>query len=270
MALVKKIGKKEIFMPDVVVRGTKINFLESRSKNGRRNFPIIFIHGSGGNAGMWGKVMEGLVEEWSSMAVNLPGHGASQGEGMKSVRDYSDFMNKFCEALGVESFVLGGHSMGGAIGLDFAIHYPQKLRALLLVGAGARLRVLPEALEVSRKMAFGEIPPKFFPFGFADIASPEVIAEGEREWARTNSLVRYNDFLACDRFDLMGDAEKIHLPTLVVCGREDRLTPVKYSEFLNKKIAGSRLEVLDGAGHMVMLEAPRAMSGAIRTFLSSL
>jgi pimeloyl-ACP methyl ester carboxylesterase len=123
---------------------------------------------------------------------------------------------------------------------------------------------------MSRKMAFGEIPAKFFPWGFAEKTSPEIIAEGEREWAKTGSKVRYYDFLACDQFDIMGGLEKIRLPTLILCGREDRLTPVKYSEFLNKKISGSRMEIIEGAGHMVMLEAPRALCGTVLNFLDSL
>jgi len=157
--------------------------------------------------------------------------------------------------------------MGGAIAQDFSLRYPRKIKALLLIGTGARLRVLPETLEMNRQMAFGEIPSKFYPWSFAEKASPEIIAEGEREWAKTGARVRYNDFLACDQFDMMGEMEKIRLPALIVCGKEDRLTPIKYAEFFSKKIAGSRLEIIEGAGHMVMLEAPRALCGTILSFL---
>jgi len=68
----------------------------------------------------------------------------------------------------------------------------------------------------------------------------------------------------------MGEIEKIHLPALIVCGRQDRLTPVKYSEFLNKKIVGSKMEIIEGAGHMLMLEAPHGLSEVILNFLRSL
>jgi pimeloyl-ACP methyl ester carboxylesterase len=123
---------------------------------------------------------------------------------------------------------------------------------------------------MNRQMAVGEIPSKFYPWSFAEKASPEIIAEGEREWAKTGARVRYYDLLACDQFEIMGEMEKIRLPVLIVCGKEDRLTPVKYSEFLNKKIAGSRREVIENAGHMVMLEAPKALSRTILSFLDSL
>jgi pimeloyl-ACP methyl ester carboxylesterase len=253
-----------------MINKTKIHYLESKSQRERRTSPIVLIHGSGGNAGLWQKVMDRLSDKYHSLAVDLPGHGSSKGEGMKSIKEYSNFILGFLDAIGLESVVLGGHSMGGAIVQDFSIHYPQNLKAVLLMGTGARLRVLPEALEMSRKMAFGEIQPKFYPWGFADKASPEIIAEGEKEWAKTGSRVRYYDFLACDQFDIMGEVEKIRMPALILCGKEDRLTPVKYSEFLNRKIAGSRMQIIESAGHMIMLENPQALCAAIQAFLGSL
>jgi pimeloyl-ACP methyl ester carboxylesterase len=68
----------------------------------------------------------------------------------------------------------------------------------------------------------------------------------------------------------MKEVEKIHLPSLLVCGREDPLTPIKYSEYLKGKIPGSQMEVIEGAGHMVMLEAPEALGGVVLAFLRSL
>ena len=257
-------------MAEVTIRGTKIHYLEAKGKNLSRDWPVVFIHGSGGNAGLWRKVMEELEGEYRSLAIDLPGHGLSQGEGIKGVAETAHFLKDFLDALELKNVVLGGHSFGGAVVQEIALRYAQKLKALLLIGTGARLRVLPEALEMMRKMAFGEIPPQFHPWGFAEKASPEIIAEGEREWAKTGSLARYYDFVSCDQFDIIGEVEKIRLPVLISCGKEDRLTPVKYSEFLKQKISGSTMEVIDGAGHLVMLENPRGLSQAILRFLRGL
>jgi len=257
-------------MPEVVVKGTKIYFLEEKAQAPYPRGKVIFIHGSGGNADLWQKVMEGLGREYDLFALDLPGHGKSEGQGMQRISDYRDFLRDFFDALGLERIVLGGHSLGGAIVQDFAIHYPARLRAILLIGTGARLRVLPEALEMMRQMAEGKIEPRFDPWGFSSKASPEVLAAGEREWAKTSPRVRYHDMMACDQFDIMKEIEKIRLPALMVCGREDFLTPVKYSEFLRSKISGSKMEIIEGASHMLMLEAPEALSGAILNFLHSL
>lgn len=257
-------------MPEVRVRGTKIHYWEVKGKSSNQRRKVILVHGSGGNASPWRKVMDQLSPEYDVLAVDLPGHGLSEGDGLKSVAQYREFLKEFFDILEFSSLILGGNSMGGGIVQDFALHYPEKLRAILLMGTGARLRVVPEALENFRKMAEGIIPSKFEPWAFGKNAPAEVIAEGEREWAKTNSKVRYQDFLTCDQFDLMGKVEEIALPTLIVCGREDLLTPVKYSEFLRKKIPGSKMEIIEGAGHMLMLEAPQKLGAVLTHFLGSL
>ena len=257
-------------MAEVVVKGTEIHYLEKKSRAPSSAMTVVLIHGSGGNAGMWRKVMEGLADGYDSLAVDLPGHGKSQGEGMKSIPEYREFMKDFFGVLGTGNIVLGGHSLGGGIVQDFVLKYPEKLRAILLIGTGARLRVLPEALERLRQMAEGKIEPRFDPWAFASGATAEVLCEGEREWAKTSPCVRYQDMAACDQFDIIREVEKICIPALMVCGREDRLTPVKYSEYLKGKILGSKMEIVEGAGHAVMLEAPEVLSRVILTFLHSL
>ena len=252
-------------MPEASVKGTQIHFLE---KKGTSSFPVLFIHGSGGNAFAWEKVMDGL-DGFHVIAIDLPGHGQSKGEGKRTIPEYTEFIRDFCDARGIGEVVLGGHSLGGGIVLDFALRFPGRLKAALLMGTGARLKVVPAALDLLKKMAEGSIPPKFEPWAFSEKATPEVLAEGEREWAKTSSKVRYYDMMACDHFDVMGELGKIKCPSLIVCGREDRLTPVKYSEFLRSKIAGSRMEIIEGAAHMPMLETPGALSSVLANFLKT-
>ena len=76
--------------------------------------------------------------------------------------------------------------------------------------------------------------------------------------------------LACDAFDRRADVSRIALPTLILCGDADRMTPVKFSQFLQKQIAGSQFIVVPGAGHMVMLEQPATAAEAVAYFLTSL
>jgi pimeloyl-ACP methyl ester carboxylesterase len=269
-SLIRENWQKEQVMPEVVVNGIKVHFLERKSGTSHSDIKIVLIHGSGGNAHLWQKAMGGLENEYDSLAVDLPGHGKSQGQGMKSIPEYGEFLKDFLDALGMERVVLGGHSLGGGIVQDFALKHPEKLRAILLIGTGARLRVLPEALERTRQMAEGKIEPRFDPWGFARGVTREVLAEAEREWAQTTPLARFQDLVACDQFDAMKEVAEIRLPALIICGREDSLTPIKYSEYLKGKISGSKMEVIEGAGHMVMLEAPEALSRMILTFLRSL
>ncbi|MCX5913169.1 MAG: alpha/beta hydrolase, partial [Deltaproteobacteria bacterium] len=91
-------------MPEVNVKGTQIHFLE---KKGAGSLRVLFIHGSGGNAFGWQKVMDGL-DAFHTLAVDLPGHGASKGEGKKSIPEYTEFIKDFCDTLGLKEVVLGG------------------------------------------------------------------------------------------------------------------------------------------------------------------
>jgi pimeloyl-ACP methyl ester carboxylesterase len=82
--------------------------------------------------------------------------------------------------------------------------------------------------------------------------------------------VIFNDFKACDHFDIRSRLPEIKLPTLVLCGEEDQLTPVKYSRYLHENMSTSRLVLIPHAGHMAMAEQPDKMNTALETFLNSL
>ena len=153
---------------------------------------------------------------------------------------------------------LVGHSMGGAIVQTLAITHPEVIRGIVLVGTGARLKVLPAVLN-GIKDKFEETVKKIVRFAFSRKAPRELIEAGIEHLMKCRPRVLYADFLACDRFDLMKEVSKIDLPTLIVCGEEDEMTPVKYSEFLHHHIRSSKLEVLPDAGHMVMMEIPRGL-----------
>jgi pimeloyl-ACP methyl ester carboxylesterase len=91
-----------------------------------------------------------------------------------------------------------------------------------------------------------------------------------QELLEVPATVTYGDFKACDRFDRMNEIECITLPTLIICGEDDRLTPVKYSKYMKDKIRNARLVVIHDAGHSVMFEKPEELNNAIRSFISDL
>jgi pimeloyl-ACP methyl ester carboxylesterase len=84
------------------------------------------------------------------------------------------------------------------------------------------------------------------------------------------SIVACRDFEACDKFNIMNRLKEIRLSTLIICGLEDQLTPVKYSEYLKNNIPNSRLEIVTDAGHMVMLERPAEFNEKSENFIKEL
>jgi pimeloyl-ACP methyl ester carboxylesterase len=229
---------------------------------------IIFaIHGAGSGAWFWRKMRDPLAKsDISLLAIDLPGRGESEGQGRLSVEEYRDVLRDLVKRLGLTRPIAMGHSMGGGIALDWAINYPAELSGLILVGTGARLRVNPLILNSIKenydgylagmeKMAFGKNP------------SPEAVRELTEQSKKVPLEIAYNDFMGCDKFDAIKDVPKISLPTLILCGDADMLTPLKYSEFLRKNIVGSDLKIIPDAGHILPLEAPEKVAEEICRWL---
>ena len=227
---------------------------------------LLFLHGAGGTHRNWGKQIEG-IRDGRLVALDLPGHGRSKGKGRQSVEGYAELVVEFMAALDLESPIVVGHSMGGAIALDLALRYGDQVGGLVLVGSGARLRVMPSLLEGLRG-EFESTVDLLCRYAYGPLASEEMVRLGRKEMLAIGPEVLFGDFLACDRFDVMGHLGEVRLPTLVICGEEDQLTPLKYSQFLVDHIQGARLVTIPEAGHMVMLEKPQETSDAIAEFSS--
>jgi pimeloyl-ACP methyl ester carboxylesterase len=218
---------------------------------------------------VWRRQLEGLADAARLIAVDLPGHGATGGRGCLSVDAFARWVLEVLDAAGIERAVVGGHSMGGAVALTLALGQPERLDGLALVGTGARLRVLPRVLELYR-----DDPPAGASIVAGLSYSPSTpraaVVEADESLAATPPVVTLGDFLCCDRFDVMTKLTALRLPTLVVVGRDDRLTPPKYAAYLGRSIAGARVVEVEAAGHFPQLEQPAAVNAALRRFLTAL
>jgi pimeloyl-ACP methyl ester carboxylesterase len=226
---------------------------------------LLFIHGAGGNRAVWGFQRKFFKK---ALFLDLPGHNV-KGSGMSSVEEYVEFVKNFCAERSLKDIVLVGHSMGGAIVQSFALKYPEYLRGIVLVSTGAKLRVAPVIFEIIKK-DYEEAVEFMIDLLFFNYVKDEIKQRTLIELKKIKPEVVYRDFEACDKFDLTNEIEKIKIPTLIVCGSEDVLTPVKYSKYLKRLIPNSKLEVIKGAGHMVMLEKPFEFNGKLRNFLEEI
>jgi pimeloyl-ACP methyl ester carboxylesterase len=215
--------------------------------------------------------MAGLADAHTAVAIDLPGHGQSLGLGFRGIADYTSFVVELATALGWDRFVVVGHSMGGAIALLIALHHADRLAGLVLVDTGARLRVNPILLQAARGAAAAERAPAMDrSWAYASGTPQSVVDALQGLTADTDPRVTYADWVADDTFDVMSRVADIRVPALVVCGAEDRLTPVKYHRFLAARISGCRLVVIERAGHWVFWEQPDAFTQAVRGFLDAL
>ncbi len=230
--------------------------------------PLVLIHGAGGNALHWPVALRRLPD-CPVYALDLPGHGHSAGQSRRTIADYAAVVAAFAAALDLSSFVLAGHSMGGAIALECALHDAGRVAGLILVATGARLRVAPQLL-AAVEHDFPAAVSQLVELAHGAQVDPQLDRIFRRRLREVAPAVLRDDFLACDAFDRRADLAAIAVPTLVICGAADRMTPAPYSRFLAEQIAGATLVIVPDAGHMVMLErqALPFVVQAVRSFLA--
>ena len=234
---------------------------------GRRS--LVFIHGSGGDHRIWIKQYTKLQHEFNITVIDLPGHGQSGGNGEQEVSSYVEWVRQFLDARAVKKPVLIGHSLGAAISLVFAIHYGALLSGIVAVGGGVTMPVNEMILQGL----------KTDPASVIALAAKFAISKENRErlsrtfieeWSRVSPDVLYGDFLACDRLDIRDEISRINIPTLIICGKDDKMMPPDYSRFLRDAIPGAQLSLIENSGHMVMLENPASFNRSLKKFLESL
>lgn len=252
-------------MPSSVVNGKGV-YYQSR---GNRS-PLVFVHGSMGSHRTW-DLQRQLSKAHRVILLDLPAHGQSDPlDEPITVKLLADHVAAFVKGLAAGAVVLVGHSLGGAICIQLALEYPALVRALVLVGTGAKLGVLPAILEALKTDFKASVDLAIGGMAFASSTGPEIVERSKSECLKCRPEVAYADFVACNNFDVREKVSSIKAPTLIIVGIDDRLTPVKWSQFLNDKIPGSSLHVIANAGHMVMLEQPEEVNRTILTFLRGL
>ncbi len=229
--------------------------------------PLVFLHGAGGHGLFWEDQLEGLGAQFCCLAPDLPGHGHSKGAAAAEIERYREHVREFKETLGLPPLVLGGHSMGGAIAISYALAYPGDLKALILISTGGKLRVAPNLLETYRQ---GKQAPELVKHLYGRGAKKELVEKGKAELLKVPAAVSYADFTACDTFNALDRLQEIKIPALVLCGEEDVMTPPKFSTHLAEAIPHAEAKIFPGGGHMLMQEKPNEVNHAIAVFLEKI
>jgi len=232
--------------------------------------PVILIHGAGGTHLNWPPQVRRLNGQ-PILAVDLPGHGKSEGVSRQVIGEYAADLLAFMDELKIRSAVLVGHSMGSGIALTMALQYPKRVLGLGILGGGPRLRVAPDLLQnVADPAAFLSAVHWITENSYGPQTDPRLMELGEKRMAETRPPVLYGDFLACDGFSVQDDLSCIRVPTLILVGEQDRMTPPRLSRVLTEQIARSQFVTLSDTGHMLMLEQPEAVAAILSKFLNSI
>lgn len=230
---------------------------------------LVFIHGSAMSGSFWQPQVDGLSADFNTIALDLPGHGQSRGQGHDTVAAYGEAVMAFLKAVEPPRPVPCGLSLGGAVVQYLLIHYPTRWAAGILINTGARLRVLPLIFETIRS-SFDDFVGLSHLGGVAVANQSPAMAERIRTLMQCAPEVAIRDFTACDTFDVMARLPEIKVPVLVVSGSADTTTPPKYASYLAQHIAGAELVSIADAAHLAPLEKPEAVNRAIAAFLKRL
>jgi len=236
---------------------------------GKNGHALIFIHGSGGDHHVWGGQFDDLGRDFHVVALDLPGHGSSGGAGEDDVMRYCEWVQGMIAALNIQRHLIIGHSLGGAVALAAALTPADTLSGIVVVGGGARMPVNPMVLEGLLKD----------PAAMMGLAADVAVAKKNRDrlrpfleegFQRCAPAVIHGDFLSCDRFDITDAVSQIRIPTLVICGEDDKMMPPQFSRHLSTHIEHSRLSLIPECGHFPMLETPAVFNAMLREFAGEL
>jgi pimeloyl-ACP methyl ester carboxylesterase len=254
-----------------------MQLLDAFAATGGRDFDpgqrvVVFIHGAGLDHSVWALHSRWFAYHgWSVLALDLPGHGRSAGPVLPSIGAMADWVIRAVLAAGAERAMLVGHSMGALVALDAAARHPAQVSALALIGAAAAMPVHPDLLAaaLANDPAAMDMVSLWGYGAHATLGGSEapglwMLGAGMRVLERAAPGVLYNDLAACNEFaEGLEDAARIACPVTMIAGERDVMTPLKAGKSLAAAIAGARLVVLAGAGHMLMAERPGEVLDAL-------
>jgi 3-oxoadipate enol-lactonase len=242
--------------------------------------PAVFLHAFPMNRTMWAPQLSALVERCRCIAVDVRGFGESTIMPPYSMEQYADDLAHLLEQLRLDKVVLIGCSMGAAIALSFWRRYRQHVRALVLSGARAgidsdetlaRRRHLIHAVREQGSIAVANAQIALLVGPTTREKQPDTYDAVHRTVAvaPVEGIVGALEAMML-RPDSTSTLPTIDVPTLVVAGDEDTAAPVREAQFIHQQVAGSRLEVIEQAGHLCNLERPAAFNHVLTEFLVSL
>jgi len=235
---------------------------------------VIFLHGAGFDHSVWALLARSFAYHgFGVLAPDLPGHGRSAGAALSSIAALADWTAALIDAAGVRAARLVGHSMGSLVALETAARHSEKVTALGLIATAAPMRVSDDLLNAAKTNDHAAVDMISLwsngyraTMGGSQAPGLWMLGGAERLLERARPGVLFADLSACnDYHDGLAAAAKVAVPSVVILGSRDLMTPAKSGRAIAAAIPGCRLIMIEGAGHMLMSERPDEVLAALRT-----
>jgi pimeloyl-ACP methyl ester carboxylesterase len=242
-----------------------------------KNKPLlIFVHGSGLSHITW--VLQTryfAFHGYSILAIDLPGHGESEGPALKSIEEMGDWVSDVIDSVGYNEASLVGHSQGCLINIECAAKYPDKIKSLSLMGGAGEMPMNPELLGLAESgdpkavdlmMDWAHGPAGHF--GGHAVPGLHHLNIGGTIVRNGSVKVLGTDFRACDNYkNGFISASKIKCPVINILGEKDRMCPIKAGKKVADEIKNSEIVVIPNCGHMILLEEADQALAALKKFI---
>lgn len=237
---------------------------------------VVFLHGAAFDHSVWQWQSRHFAHQgYTVLAPDFPAHGRSPGVPRRSIAELADWVAALLDAAGLATAAVAGHSMGSLVALETALRHRARVAKLALVGVSAPMPVgeaflaaardeSPAALDMEATwgLARGTL------LATSPVPGTSLLGASRALNARSAPGVLHADLAACHGWAPDMDAIRaLDLPTLVVAGRRDQMTPARAGRSVAEAIPGAQLVTLD-AGHSMMTEAPGALLHALKRFLA--
>jgi 3-oxoadipate enol-lactonase len=242
--------------------------------------PIVLLHGYPFNRSLWLEQIAALSDAYRLITPDLRGHGDSAVTDSITINDMAADVAGLLDTLEIERAVIGGLSMGGYVALAFQKQFPERVAALVLADTRAQADTTEARAgrEQQAQTALREGMPPIAEGMLSKLFAPETPATNSSVVSFVREMMLNTNpkgaaaalramALRDDHTERLGE---IRIPALILIGDQDAITPPALSEEMHRLIAGSRLEIIEGAGHVSNLERPDEFNQALRTFLDAL
>jgi pimeloyl-ACP methyl ester carboxylesterase len=247
-------------VPDVTLDDTTIHY-----ETAGDGFPLVLLHGIGSNSRSWRRQLAALAPHFKVIAWDAPGYGrSSDPSGKPSMYFYADCLHRFLDKIGLNRIFLLGHSTGGVVAQEFYRMCPDFVRGLILADTrnlGAQA-VLEQRLNSIRTMTPAQLAQERGPKLLSPKAPPNLV----QEVVSIMSEVRYVGYefaaRALAESDTRDVVRNLQVPTLLIWGEEDEITPV-----WDEVPTAALLKIIPDAGHLCYIEQPERFNEIVKDFL---